>query len=71
MASPEALTSSRNRVALPTTDAPDATKTPTFDIGGKEVLEDQDVKDRMYVCSFVFFSRYITNVASQYRAQCH
>ena len=71
MAGPIALTPSRDCVALATTDAPDANKTPTFDIGDKDVLEDQEVNDRMYVYSCGLSLRYITDVASQYRAQCH
>ncbi|KAI4644832.1 uncharacterized protein J4E79_010967 [Alternaria viburni] len=45
MAGSIALTPSRKRAALATTDAPDAKKTPTFDIGGKDVVEDHDVND--------------------------
>ncbi|KAI4647685.1 hypothetical protein J4E93_004095 [Alternaria ventricosa] len=47
MAGSIALTPSRKRAALATTDAPDAKKTPTFDIGGKDVVEDHDVNDRI------------------------
>jgi len=54
MTGPKALTPSRNRAALATTDAPDAKKMPTFDIGGKDFLEDQDVNNRIYVYNFVF-----------------